>query len=155
MGHCQWFSMGYFNPLWIHARPSGRVMVSLSWNLRVQRKNKGSMTRRRARMPTLVIIDWKTHDFSSFSTCFSTIGHVVCCQYGHLEGRHVARTVYVSTIDSFDNRWRHYWMCRPKFLLSRSRSQSLYVACFMSLVMVGDWQRDSWCILVSSNRVSM
>ena len=44
---------GIFTPLWKHARPSGRVMVSLSWNLCVQRKNKGSMTRRRARMPTL------------------------------------------------------------------------------------------------------
>ena len=55
MGYCQWFSMGYFYSklLWIHARPSGRVIVSLSWNLCVQRKNKGSMMRRRARMPTL------------------------------------------------------------------------------------------------------
>ena len=44
----------FFTPLWIHARPSGRVMVSWSWKLCVQRKNKGSMTRRRARMPTLV-----------------------------------------------------------------------------------------------------
>ena len=47
--------MGYFTPLWIHAHPSGRVMVSLSWNLCIQRKIKGSMTRRRARMPTLVV----------------------------------------------------------------------------------------------------
>ena len=54
VGNCQWFSMGYFTPLWINARPSGRVMVSLSWNLCVQRKIKGSMTRRRARMPTLI-----------------------------------------------------------------------------------------------------
>ena len=33
-------------------------MVSLSWNLCVQRTNKGSMTRRRARMPTLFLIHW-------------------------------------------------------------------------------------------------
>ena len=49
-----YFPWAIFTPLWIQARPSGRVMVSLSWNLCVQRKNKGSMTRRRARMPTLL-----------------------------------------------------------------------------------------------------
>ena len=48
------FPWDIFNPLWIHVRPSGRVMVSLSWNLCVQRKDKRSMTRRRTRMPTLL-----------------------------------------------------------------------------------------------------
>ena len=56
--HCQWdivndFPWDTFTPLWIYGHPSGRVMVSLSWNLCVQRKNNGSMTHRRARMPTL------------------------------------------------------------------------------------------------------
>ena len=55
------FPWEIFTPLWIHARPSGRVMVSLSWNLCVQRKNKGSMTRRRARMPTLLDYSIWTH----------------------------------------------------------------------------------------------
>ena len=33
-----------------------------------------------------VIIDWETHNFSSFSACFSTISDVVCCRYGCFEG---------------------------------------------------------------------
>ena len=48
------FPWDIFTPLWIHARPSWRKMVSLSWNLCVQRKNKGSMTHRCARMTTLL-----------------------------------------------------------------------------------------------------
>ena len=39
---------------YMYARPSGRVMASLSWKLCIQRENKGSMMRRRARMPTLI-----------------------------------------------------------------------------------------------------
>ena len=31
------FHPDFFTPLWIHARPSGRIMFSLSWNLCVQR----------------------------------------------------------------------------------------------------------------------
>ena len=52
-GTYQRFSKGFFTPLWINVRPSGSAMVSLRWNLCVQRKNQGSMTRRRTRMPTL------------------------------------------------------------------------------------------------------
>ena len=48
------FPWDIFTPLWINTRPSGRVMVSLSWKLCAQRKNKGSMMRRHARMPTLL-----------------------------------------------------------------------------------------------------
>ena len=51
------------------------------------------------------IIDRETHNFLSFSACFSTISNVVCCWYSRFEDGHVARTIYVLC---FDN--RQFWL---------------------------------------------
>ena len=72
--------------MWIHACPSGRVMVNVSWNLCVQRKNKGCMMHRRARMLTLqwIIKNWTSrvaHWCDKYG--FFLLLHKLACDSSH------------------------------------------------------------------------